>query len=64
MEKASNLLSIRVDELPLLYSVIHGLGISAAINSKKKVHGNWVGLSLGGVWLPFNVKSSDYFIEI
>ena len=63
MEKTTNLLSIRVDDLPLLYSFIHDLGISTTINSKKKAHGNWVGLSLGDLvefWLCYILSECDH----
>ena len=55
--------SIRVDEIPLLYSIVRELGISEAINGIKKAHGNWVGTSIGDLiefWLCYILSECDH----
>ena len=63
MEKQESLVSIRVDELPLLYSIIREMGICSAINRTKEVHGNWIGTSLGDLielWLCYILSECDH----
>ena len=66
MAQAEDLISIRVDEIPLVYSIIQELGISGAINGSKQVHGNWVGTNIGDLielWLCYILSECDHRIS-
>ena len=56
MKGEEKLISIEVNEIPLLYSIIREMGISEAVNGSKQVHWNWVGTSIGDLielWLCY-----------
>lgn len=60
---SKELLSIRADELPLLYTLIRGLGISKVVNKTIKVHPNWEGLLVGEIleiWLCYFLCTADH----
>lgn len=53
----------RIDDLPLLYSQIERMGITKLIDQYFPTHGNWQGLSLGGVlavWLCHILSQHDH----
>jgi len=55
--------SYRLDDLPLLYSVIKTLGIGACVNKYIKVHGNWSGSQPGEIlelWLCYILSQCDH----
>lgn len=61
MEK--ELLNYRLDELPLLYSVIKTLGIGKSVNKYIQVHGNWKGELPGQIlelWLCYMLSKCDH----
>ena len=58
-----NLISIAVDELPLLHQIISDLGIQESIDSVIPQHGNWSGLSVGHItclWLTYILSQHDH----
>lgn len=61
MEK--ELISFRVDDLPLLFTVIQQLGLASSIKAYIKVHGNWEGTLPGDLlelWLCYILSSGDH----
>ena len=63
MQGEEKLVSIGVNEIPLLYSIIREMGISEAVNGSKQVHGNWVGTSIGDLielWLCYILSECDH----
>ena len=61
-----NLVSLRVDELPLLHHFIVDLGIKSAIDGVLPEHGNWSGISLGTItefWLCYILSSCDHRLQ-
>ncbi|MFK7984260.1 MAG: hypothetical protein AB8G86_30080 [Saprospiraceae bacterium] len=61
MEK--ELVNLRTDDLPLLYTVIGQLGVGNAINKYIEVHGNWVGPLPGTLlelWLCYILSNCDH----
>jgi transposase len=69
MKRATNkteLLVLRVDELPLLYSVIESFNLKGLINQQITLHGNWLGSSPGeilSVWLCYLLRECDHRIS-
>ena len=58
-----NLISLRIDELPLLHRIIGDLGIKASVDSVLGEHGNWSGVSIGSVmelWLCYILSECDH----
>jgi transposase len=58
-----NLVSIRVDELPLLHHIIKELGIKRSIDRVLGCHGNWSGVSIGSImelWLCYILSECDH----
>lgn len=45
MAKKNELISLRVDDIPLIYEVVHSWNIGAVVNQHYIPHGNWVGVS-------------------
>jgi transposase len=61
-----NLVSLRVDDLPLLHHFIGALGIKSAIDSVITEHGNWSGISLGRItefWLCYILSACDHRLQ-
>jgi transposase len=61
-----NLVSLRVDELPLLHHFMGDLGIKSAIDGVIPEHGNWSGVSLGTIsefWLCYILSASDHRLQ-
>jgi len=57
------LLTIRVDDIPLLFHVIKQLKIGETIDKHILVHGNWVGILPGQIieiWLCYMLSTSDH----
>jgi transposase len=60
------LISLRVDELPLLHHIIKDLGIKTCIDSVLDEHGNWSGISIGSVaefWLCYILSECDHRLQ-
>jgi transposase len=60
------LLSLRLDELPLLQHIIRELGIEAAVDNALPAHGNWCGASIGQVvslWLCYILSENDHRLQ-
>jgi transposase len=58
-----NLVSIRLDELPLLHHIIKDLGIKRSIDGVLGCHGNWTGISIGSImelWLCYILSECDH----
>ena len=58
-----NLLSLRLDEIPLLHHQIEEIGIKKAIDEVITRHGNWSGISIGRItefWLCYILSESDH----
>ena len=61
--KQPKLLSVRADELPLLYKIVKSYGIIEIIDKHYALHGNWVVISAGqivGVWLCYMLSECDH----
>lgn len=61
MEK--ELLNLRTDDLPLLYTLIRQLGVAKSINRYITVHGNWIGPLPGTLlelWLCYILSNCDH----
>jgi transposase len=61
-----NLISLRVDELPLLYDIINDLGIKSSIDAVLEEHGNWSGISIGSItefWLCYILSECDHRLQ-
>jgi transposase len=62
----SNLISLRVDELPLLHQLIGELGIKTSIDAVIGEHGNWSGISIGRItelWLCYILSECDHRLQ-
>lgn len=60
---SKELITLRADDLPLLFTVIRQLGLASSINTHLKVHGNWEGLPLGELvelWLCYLLSTGDH----
>jgi transposase len=60
------LLSIRVDDIPLLHKIIGDLGVKAAVDEVLPVHGNWLGSSIGTItqcWLCYILSQCDHRLQ-
>lgn len=60
------LISLRVDELPLLHHIIGDLGIKESIDGVLREHGNWSGISIGSVtefWLCHILSECDHRLQ-
>lgn len=68
-KKEPKLVSVRVDDIPLLYEMIKSYGIIDAIDAHYPTHGNWEGVSIGhivGIWLCYLLSECDHrlsFVE-
>lgn len=54
---------LRLDDLPLLYSQVKGLGVQRMIDDIIQPHGNWRGLSIGevvAIWLCYMLSEADH----
>jgi len=49
MKEPMNITTERVDDLPLLLAHMQRMGLAALLDQPFPTHGNWQGLSLGGV---------------
>ena len=61
-----NLINLRVDDLPLLYSLVSSLGIQSSIDNQRREHGNWSGVSAGQIvelWLCYILSESDHRLQ-
>lgn len=61
MEK--ELISLRADDLPLLFTLMQKYGVGKSINRYVEVHGNWVGALPGEVlelWLCYILSNGDH----
>ena len=64
MEK--ELINLRADDLPLLFTVIQQLGLAHSVNNYVKVHGNWEGTLPGELlelWLCYILSNGDHRLE-
>jgi len=64
---AKELISLRIDDLPLLFTVIQQLGLAKSINTYIKVHGNWEGTLPGDLlelWLCYILSSGDHRLSV
>lgn len=65
MEK--ELINLRADSLPLLYSLIKQLGLAESVNASIKVHGNWEGTLPGELlelWLCYLLNTGDHRLSV
>lgn len=63
LEQIKKVVVLRVDDIPLLYSVIKEYGIVELVNKYVKVHGNWVGglpSDILSVWLCYLLGECDH----
>lgn len=63
---AQELVSLRVDELPLLHDIISKLGIKSSIDDVILKHRNWSGLSVGSIvelWLCYILSECDHRLQ-
>jgi transposase len=61
-----DLISLRVDELPLLHHFIGDLGIKGSMDAVLGEHGNWSGISIGAVtefWLCYILSTCDHRLQ-
>lgn len=62
-QEKPKLVSVRADELPLLYNMVKSYGIIEAVDRHYDLHGNWVGTSAGqivGIWLCYMLSECDH----
>ncbi len=60
------LISLEVDELPLLHHIISELGIKKSIDGVIVEHGNWCGQSIGSIvefWLCYILSECDHRLQ-
>ena len=60
------LISLRLDDIPLLHHVIGELGIRKGIDNVLAQHGNWSGISIGSVvehWLCYILSECDHRLQ-
>lgn len=63
MKEQVNITTERVDDLPLLLAHMQRMGLAALLDKHFPTHGNWQGLSLGGVttvWLAHVLSEGDH----
>src|SRR5260370_42689184 len=63
MKEQVNITTERVDDLPLLLAHMQRMGLAALLDTHFPTHGNWQGLSLGGVttvWLAHVLSEGDH----
>lgn len=63
MSEPFRVISERVDDVPLLLSHLHGMGVQVRLDEHVILHGNWQGLSLGWVvecWLSHILSQADH----
>src|SRR2546428_358101 len=63
MKEPVNITSERVDDLPLLFAHLQRIGLAPLLDTYFPTHGNWQGLSLGGVtivWLAHVLSQGDH----
>lgn len=56
----------RVDDIPVIYGMLEQMGIQSIIDNVIKPHGNWIGLSPGGVitlWLTHIMSEKNHLME-
>jgi transposase len=63
MEEIHNIITERVDDIPLLLAQMQQMGLPALLDEPFPTHGNWQGLSLGWVstiWLSSILSQGDH----
>src|SRR6516225_2791988 len=63
MNEISNIITERVDDIPLLIEQMQRMGLPTLFNTHFPTHGNWTGLSLGWVstiWLSSMLSRGDH----
>src|SRR5467141_1835644 len=63
MNAIPNIITERVDDIPLLLAQMQRMGLPALLDAHFPTHGNWQGLSLGGVttiWLSAILSRGDH----
>src|SRR5215470_13132248 len=63
MNEISNIITERVDDIPLLIAQMQRMGLPTLFDTHFPTHGNWTGLSLGWVstiWLSCILSRSDH----
>lgn len=63
MKEQVNITTERVDDIPLLLAHMQRMGLAALLDKHFPTHGNWQGLSLGGVttvWLAHVLSEGDH----
>jgi transposase len=56
----------RVDDIPVIYGMLEQMGIQGIVDNVIKAHGNWIGLSPGGVitiWLTHILSEKNHLME-
>lgn len=63
MEAAINIINERVDDIPILMSIMDQMNLASILNVHFPTHGNWSGLDLGSttqVWLTHILSRADH----
>src|SRR6266516_6009712 len=63
MTETLNIVSERVDDIPLLLAQLEQMGVQPLLDEHFPTHGNWLGLSLGWVsviWLTHILSEADH----
>ena len=63
MNEIPNIITERVDDIPLLLEQMQRMGLPALFDAHFPIHGNWQGLSLGWVstiWLSSILSRGDH----
>ena len=63
MSEAVTITTERVDDIPVLAANMEKMGIAALVDEHFEAHGNWGGISLGGVccgWLVHILSEADH----
>jgi transposase len=63
---AQELISLRIDELPLLHHLLGELAIKESIDRVLVAHGNWSGISIGQItefWLCYILSECDHRLQ-
>src|SRR5919197_1157145 len=63
MTERLTIISERVDDIPLVLAQLERMGVQRLLDEHFPTHGNWVGLSLGGVtvvWLTHILSQADH----
>lgn len=66
MENEAELISLRVDDLPILHEIIKDLQIGSSIDAVLGAHGNWSGNSIGTIaelWLCYILNACDHRLQ-